>query len=42
MCEANAYIRSGSKKEMVIEEVNKIIPEGDLLVIEGILESESL
>lgn len=36
MCEANVYVKSDSKDEMVIEEVNKIIPEGDLLKIEDI------
>jgi predicted RNA-binding protein len=36
MCEANAYIYNNSNEELFLEEVNKITPEGDLLVFENI------
>ena len=36
MCEANVYISDNYKEELLLEEVNRIIPEGDFLIIEDI------
>ncbi|WP_088227417.1 CooT family nickel-binding protein [Desulfosporosinus sp. FKB] len=36
MCEANAYIRNGDIEELILESVDKIIPEADTLVLEDI------
>ncbi|HEX3031176.1 MAG TPA: CooT family nickel-binding protein [Bacillota bacterium] len=36
MCEANAYVRMKDKEELLMEQVDKIIPEGDELFLENI------
>lgn len=36
MCEANVYVSNGSREELLLEEVNKITPDGELLIIEDI------
>lgn len=36
MCEANVYISDNYKEELLLEEVNRIIPDGDFLIIEDI------
>ncbi|MCG8401856.1 MAG: CooT family nickel-binding protein [Firmicutes bacterium] len=36
MCEANAYLRSDGKEEMLMEMVDKIIPQDGGLVLEDI------
>ena len=36
MCEANAYIFNDPNEELFLEEVNKVTPEGDLLIFENI------
>lgn len=36
MCEANAYVKDGGNEELFLEAVDKIIPEGDMLVLESI------
>ena len=36
MCEANAYLRQDGKDEMLMEMVDKVIPEADGLVLEDI------
>ena len=36
MCEASAYLRQDGKDEMLMEMVDKVIPEGDGLVLEDI------
>ncbi|WP_088188938.1 CooT family nickel-binding protein [Desulfosporosinus sp. FKA] len=36
MCEANAFIKNGDVEELILESVDKIIPEGDILVLEDI------
>lgn len=36
MCEANAYLRSDGKEEMLMEMVDKVTPEDDGLVLEDI------
>ncbi|SHK76872.1 CooT family nickel-binding protein [Desulforamulus aeronauticus] len=36
MCEANAYIRSGQQEELILENVDRIIPVGDGLLLEDI------
>lgn len=36
MCEANAYIRQDGKDELLIEQVDKIIPQGEELFLENI------
>jgi predicted RNA-binding protein len=36
MCEANVYITNDNGEELLLEEVNRITPEGDLLIIEDI------
>lgn len=42
MCEANAYICDDNKEELLLEEVNRIIPEGELLIIEDIFGGRKL
>jgi predicted RNA-binding protein len=42
MCEANAYIYNDEKEELFLEEVNRIIPEGDLLIMENIFGERKL
>lgn len=42
MCEANAYVYDGSKEELFLGEVNKITPEGDLLIVEDIFGDRKL
>ncbi|GAW31984.1 MAG: CooT family nickel-binding protein [Bacillota bacterium] len=36
MCEANAYLRQGEKEELLLERVDKIIPQGNELYLENI------
>lgn len=36
MCEANAYLRQGEKEELLLERVDKIIPQGEELYLENI------
>lgn len=36
MCEANAFLRTGDVDELILESVDKIIPEADTLVLEDI------
>ncbi len=36
MCEANAYLRKDGKDEMLMEMVDKVIPQEDGLVLEDI------
>lgn len=36
MCEANVYVSNGSREELLLEEVNRITPDGELLIIEDI------
>ncbi|KPU46060.1 putative RNA-binding protein [Oxobacter pfennigii] len=36
MCEASAYLRNGDKDELLLQDVNKITPDGDILIIEDI------
>lgn len=42
MCEANAYIYHDSKEELFLEEVNRIVPDGDLLIVENIFGDKKL
>ena len=37
MCESNAYIKRGDKEELLLEDVARIVPEGDKLVLMGVL-----
>jgi len=36
MCEANAYILRGDKEELVLESVDRIVPQEDGLLLEDI------
>ena len=36
MCEANAYLRKDGKEELLLEAVDKVIPQEDGLVLEDI------
>lgn len=36
MCEANAYVKNNGSQELLLESVDKITPEGDMLVLENI------
>lgn len=36
MCEANAYIRQDGQDELLIERVDKLIPQGEQLFLENI------
>jgi len=36
MCEANAYLRQDGKEEILMEMVDKVIPEADGIVLEDI------
>ncbi|MHB8172204.1 MAG: CooT family nickel-binding protein [Thermincolia bacterium] len=36
MCEANAYVKNNGDEELLLESVDKITPEGDMLVLENI------
>lgn len=36
MCEANAYVRNNDSEELLLESVDKIIPEDDKLILENI------
>ncbi|MDA8212579.1 MAG: CooT family nickel-binding protein [Clostridia bacterium] len=36
MCEANAYLRVDGKEELLLERVDKIIPQGEELYLENI------
>lgn len=36
MCEANAYILNGEQEELFMEKVDRLVPEGDQLVLENI------
>jgi len=42
MCEANAYVYVDSKEELFLEEVNKITPDNDTLIIENIFGEKKL
>ena len=37
MCESNAYIKRGDKEELMLQDVARIVPKGDKLVLTGIL-----
>lgn len=36
MCEASAYVKNKDSEELLLESVDKITPEGDMLVLENI------
>ena len=36
MCEANVYLRENDKEELLLEYVDKVVPENDTLVLENI------
>jgi predicted RNA-binding protein len=36
MCEANAYLKVDDKEELILERVDKIIPQGEELYLENI------
>ncbi|WP_066638505.1 CooT family nickel-binding protein [Desulfolucanica intricata] len=36
MCEANAYEKINGSEELLLESIDKITPEGDMLVLENI------
>ena len=36
MCEANAFLLKGDKEELFFERVDKLIPQGDELILEDI------
>jgi len=36
MCEANAYIRKADKEELLMEKVDKVLPQEDGLLLENI------
>lgn len=42
MCEANAYILNDAGEELFLQNVNKIIPQDDLLIMEDIFGERKL
>ncbi len=36
MCEANAYVRQGEHEELLLEQVDKVIPQGEEIFLENI------
>ncbi|MDN5293085.1 MAG: hypothetical protein PWQ91_218 [Eubacteriales bacterium] len=36
MCEANAYLRKGDQLELLLEAVDKVVPENGMLLLENI------
>lgn len=36
MCEANAYLKKGNEEELFLENVDRIIPQDDALILEDI------
>lgn len=36
MCEANAYLRQDNKEELLLEDVDKVVPKDDYLELENI------
>ncbi len=36
MCEANAYVRKAGKEELLMEKVDKVLPQEDGLLLENI------
>lgn len=36
MCEANAYLRRGEKEELVLQSVDRVVPQEDGLLMENI------
>lgn len=42
MCEANAYIRQEGRDELLIEQVDKIVPKGEELFLENIFGQQKI
>lgn len=42
MCEANVYLHENDHDELLLKEVNRLIPEGDTLTIEDIFGEKKL
>ncbi len=36
MCEANAYIIENGKEKLLMETVDKLVPDGDMLMLENV------
>jgi predicted RNA-binding protein len=37
MCESTAYIKRGDKEEMIFEDVAHVLPQGDTVILTGVL-----
>lgn len=42
MCEANAYLRRGEKDELVLQSVDRVLPQEDGLLLENIFGQRKL
>jgi len=42
MCESNAYIIKDGREELLLEKVDKLIPEGDTIILENIFGTKKI